>query len=124
MNTYLATMGRDKVGFSVLDNDVQGMPVLVEGVRGIIERNAIRYYLAIQSYLDTLQVESDNRFNARISRWFELTESHPRQLHEMDKKEYVKYKQDEYADQQRLQKAIHDNGDQQQMCGTALSVNK
>ena len=122
MSTYLATLGRDKVGFSEIDKDAQGVPVLVNGVRGIIERNAIRYYLAIQSYLDTLRVEPALRFDARIDRWFALTESHHRQLHELDKEDYSKYKQQEFADQQRLQQLIDRKAHDLASCNTKMAV--
>ena len=122
MNTYLATLGRDKVGFSEIDNDAQGVPVLVNGVRGIIERNAIRYYLAIQSYMDTLQVDPAQRFDARIERWFALTENHHRQLYEMDKEDYFKYKQLEFADQQRLQNVIGSKEQNLASCKTIVAM--
>lgn len=103
MGTYLATLGRGKLGFSITGKDDKGNPIYVEGVRGIIERNAVRYYLAIQSYLDTLDISTAQRFKARISKWFDLTEKHHLQLYEMDKTDYLQYKQQEHKDQQRLQ---------------------
>lgn len=106
MQTYLATLGSGKIGFSVTGTDSQGKPVYVDGIRGIIERNTIRYYFSIQSYLDTLQLEPAKRFPARINKWFELTERFPLQLHEMDKKDYLEYKQHEHSDQLQLQKQI------------------
>jgi hypothetical protein len=54
MQAYLATAGADKVGFSVTGKDANGQPVFMGGVRGAVERNAMRYYLAIDSYLDSL----------------------------------------------------------------------
>jgi len=107
MNTYLATIGRNKVGFSVTGKDKEGNPVYVGGVRGIIERNTIRYYFAIESYLDTIQMKPEQRFDARLNKWFDLTEKYPRQLHEMDRKDYLQYKEKERLDQMRLQQAIN-----------------
>src|SRR5690606_39047870 len=46
MQAYLATAGADKVGFSV-SRDANGQEALTQGVRGAVERNAMRYYLAI-----------------------------------------------------------------------------
>jgi hypothetical protein len=106
MDTYLATLGSDKVGFSVTGVDKDGKPIYIDGVRGIIERNSVRYYLAIQSYLQTQSIPARLRFTARISKWFELTEKYHRQLYEMDKKDYLEYKQKEHLDQIRLQAAI------------------
>ena len=66
MGTYLATLGRNKVGFSVVNTGQDDEPVYIKGVRGIIERNAVRYYLAIQSYLDTAHLPDTERFKTRI----------------------------------------------------------
>ncbi len=55
---YLATAGRSKVGFTVVGHDAGGAPEYVAGVRGIAERNAMRYYLAIEAYLDALAAPS------------------------------------------------------------------
>lgn len=106
MGSYLATLGSGKVGFSVTGRDEQGRPVYIQGVRGIIERNAVRYYLAIQSYLDTLHVPLQQRLIARLKYWFDLTERHARQLHEMSKQDYLHDKQREWRDQLRLQQLI------------------
>ena len=113
MKTYLATLGSGKVGFSVSGSDPGGKPIYIDGIRGVIERNAIRYYFAIESYLDTLQVEPDQRFAARSSKWFDLTERFP-QLHELDKHDYLEYKRHEHTDQLQLQRQI------QQACVTSM----
>ena len=47
MKGYLATLGSDKVGFTPA-----GQGGYIGGVRGVVERNTMRYYLAIDSYLD------------------------------------------------------------------------
>lgn len=107
MGTYLATLGRDKVGFSVVGTDEHGAAIYIDGVRGVIERNAIRYYYAIKSYLDTAEASADTRFLARLNRWYELTEKHHTQLYEMDKKDYLEYKQKERVEQLRLQEIIN-----------------
>ncbi len=116
MSTYLATLGSGKVGFSETGKDEQGKPIYIGGVRGIIERNAVRYYLAIQSYLDTRHIADEKQFNARINKWFDLTEKHHLQLYEMDKEDYLQYKQQEYEDQQRLQRAIKKTPDSDNRC--------
>lgn len=109
MSTYLATLGRDKVGFTIEKNDKNNKPVYVQGIRGIIERNAMRYYFAIQSHLKSLPESIDMRFETRIKYWFDLTEKYAKQLYEMDRNDYLKYKRMEHQDQIRLQKNIHDN---------------
>lgn len=106
-STYLATLGNDKVGFTVTATDTDNNPVYVDGVQGIIERNAVRYYLAIQSYLDTRQLPEADRFATRIKTWYELTENHHRQLHELDKQAYLAAKTREWQDQHTLQAAIN-----------------
>lgn len=87
---YLATVGSDKVGFSVAKRNERGQPVYVGGVRGVVERNAMRYFLAVESYLDV--PDDDDR---RLRQWFTATERYPRQLHEMEQAEYVAMKQRE-----------------------------
>jgi hypothetical protein len=108
MRGYLATAGRDKVGFSSAGRDSHGREMLVGGRRGVIERNAVRYHLAIQAYLDTLDVSEGQRFEARIARWWALTERHHRQLFELEKAQYLDCKRRERADQLRLQRALPD----------------
>ncbi|MBI3576108.1 MAG: hypothetical protein HY083_10730 [Gammaproteobacteria bacterium] len=103
---YLATLGSGKVGFSVLDEKRDGKPVLVGGVRGIVERNAMRYYLAIQVFLESLDVPETQRIEQRFQRWFDLTERYPAQLHELEKADYLKYKHQELAQQLEHQRAL------------------
>jgi hypothetical protein len=100
MSAYLSTAGSDKVGFSYASKDGGGQPVYQGGVRGAIERNAMRYYLAIDSYLDSLAAPEAQRVERRINHWFNATERYPRQLHEMDKNTYVTMKRQEYERQQ------------------------
>ncbi len=104
MNTYFATAGRDKIGFSIVAPGEKGNPVYVKGVRGALERNAVRYYLALLAYLDTLKFSTDQRFDKRLNEWFILTERYPRQLYEMDRKEYLASKIKEHRNQDKLQK--------------------
>jgi len=85
MQAYLATAGASKVGFTS------------GGMRGAIERNAMRYYLAIDSYLDTMELPAGQRVEQRIQKWFSATERYPRQLHEMDRDTYVTMKRQEYG---------------------------
>ncbi|MCW8986594.1 MAG: hypothetical protein OQK75_02885 [Gammaproteobacteria bacterium] len=116
MSTYLATIGRNKMGFSIAGKDENNQPVYIRGIRGVIERNTIRYYFAIISYLNTLADKKDKRFESRISHWFDLTERYHKQLYEMDKADYLKYKRMEKQDQLRLQKAINPVPDIEAKC--------
>jgi len=104
IKSYFATIGRNKKGFSSIATDKKDGPVYVGGVRGSVERNAVRYYLAIQTYMDTLAVPRDQRFEKRISRWYDLTARFPRQLYELDKVEYLADKRREHRNQLMLQK--------------------
>lgn len=101
MKTYLATMARNKVGFTVTGRDGKGQPVYIEGVRGVVERNAMRYYLAIDAYLNALSAPREEQFEKRLQGWFNATEQYPRQLHEVDRDAYLNMKRDEYRRQQR-----------------------
>src|SRR5262245_24131135 len=87
MQGYLRTLGRGKVGFTVIDHAVDGKPVYVGDVRGVIERNTMRYYLAIDVYVATFDpVPADDR---RLRQWFAATELYPRQLHEIEEGDYL-----------------------------------
>ncbi len=92
MNAYLSTAGADKVGFSVAGQDGDGKPTYVGGVRGLVERNTMRYYLAIDDYV---AAPAPAQLEQRLSSWFDATERYPRQLHELDKAEYVAMKREE-----------------------------
>jgi hypothetical protein len=96
MQAYLSTAGADKVGFSVAGRDGNGQPVYIGGVRGAIERTAMRYYLAIDAHLATAGAPPEQQLEKRIQHWFTATERYPRQLHEMDRGTYVALKRGEY----------------------------
>lgn len=98
IKTYFATLARDKVGFSVVSGQ-SGNPVYIAGVRGAIERNAVRYYLAVETYMDTLNYPEVQRFEQRINLWYDLTARYPRQLKESEKTEYIAIKRREHNNQ-------------------------
>ena len=100
MLAYFGTVGRVKVGFTVTGKDAQGNPAYIDGMRGLVERNTMRYYLAIESFLGALAVPRDARFEKRIHDWFTAIEHYPRQLHEMEQTEYLDMKRKEYRRQQ------------------------
>ena len=102
MQGYLATVGADKVGFTATGKDASGKTELIGGVRGAVERNTMRYYLAIDSYLESLDTPAAQRAEKRIQHWFTETERYPRQLREMDRPTYVAMKRSEYERQQLL----------------------
>jgi hypothetical protein len=102
MQAYLATSGADKIGFSVVGKEADGQPKYIGGVRGAIERNVMRYYLAIDAYLDSLESPKHLQVDRRIQQWFNATEKYARQLHEMDRNTYVTMKRREYERQQSV----------------------
>ncbi|HBG06481.1 MAG: hypothetical protein A2075_17265 [Geobacteraceae bacterium GWC2_58_44] len=103
IKSYFATLGRDKVGFTIISRK-GGKPVYIDGVRGAVERNTVRYYLALHTYMDTLKYPEGQRFEQRISRWYDLTAKYPRQLKETEKGEYLANKRQERKNQIMMQK--------------------
>ena len=83
LQAYLATSGADKVGFSSENGS------LVGGTRGVMERNTMRYFLAIDAHLDTLGKGK----RARLEKWFGSTERYAKQLREMTRDEYIAIKE-------------------------------
>jgi hypothetical protein len=82
MQAYFNTLGYGKVGFTVIEKDAQGQPVYVSDLRGGLERNAMRYYASIESYLDALTAPAAQRLEKRLRHWFAYTEKYPLQLQE------------------------------------------
>lgn len=101
MQTYLGTIGRDKVGFTVT-GQTDGQPDYVDGVRGVVERNTMRYYLAIDSFLGAAHTAPAAQLEKRLQSWFTAVERYPRQLHEMDRSAYLEMKHAEHLRQQTV----------------------
>ena len=97
MQTYLATAGRDKIGFSVVGRDAEARPKHVRGERGSLERNVMRYYLALLAHCRERSGTPAERMQARLHTWFALTERHAAQLHEYELAEYLAEKQRDLA---------------------------
>ena len=89
MSTYLHTLGKSKVGFTVAGNEPNGGPVYVGGVRGALERNTMRYYLGIEVFLASAARSPAERREWRLASWYDATEQYSRQLHELTKAEYL-----------------------------------
>jgi len=100
MQAYLETIGRDKVGFTVAGTQPDGQPRHIGGMRGVVERNTMRYYLAIEAFLGALSVPPQARLEKRLHDWFGAIERFPRQLHEMEQDAYLEMKRKEYRRQQ------------------------
>ena len=92
MDVYLATLGRGKVGFSVVGQEPDGGPIFIGGVRGVVERNTMRYYLAIDAYLGAYGLPAAQRSKKSLEDWFAASERHPRQLREIDRSAYLEMK--------------------------------
>jgi hypothetical protein len=101
---YFATLGRGKVGFTVTGTGRNGNPLYIGGPRGALERSAVRYYFAIQSFMNTLRYSDESRFNMRISEWHDRTARFRKQLFDLDKKEYLRFKTAEHKNQVALQR--------------------
>jgi len=107
MQVYLNTAGSSKVGFTVTGTQADGQRQHIGGMRGLVERNTMRYYLAIESFLGSLSAPPQARLEKRLRDWFAATERFPRQLHEMEQDEYLNMKRKEY---QRQQAAVPKEG--------------
>lgn len=103
---YFATLGHSKVGFTVTGTDRNGKPVYIGGPRGSIERNAVRYYFAIQTFMHTSHYPEATRFSASINEWYDLTARYKKQLFDLDKKDYLTFKTAEHKNQLLLQQQI------------------
>jgi len=97
---YLATLGRNKVGFSIVARNAEGQPVYIDGMRGVIERNTMRYYLAIEAYLSALSEPPAARLEKRLNLWHSAVEQYPAQLHELERDQYLAMKRQEIRRQQ------------------------
>ena len=97
---YLATFGRNKVGFTVLGQHADGTPDYIGGMRGLVERGAMRYFLALEAYLDALAAAPQEQFEKRIDNWYSATERYPRQLLEIDRATYLDLKRSDHQRQQ------------------------
>jgi hypothetical protein len=100
MQAYLATLGSDKRGFSVVGRRADGQPLLVGGIRGVLERNTLRYYLAVESYLEAQAQPRAERPEKSLQLWFDATERYAAQLHEVDRDTYLAMKRRELLRQQ------------------------
>ena len=102
MQAYLATTGRGKVGFTPVNpgsGNTAEKNYYVDGMRGAVERNTMRYYLAVEAYMASLQSPESEQVNKRLNDWFTATERYPRQLDEIDRASYLSMKKAEYERQ-------------------------
>ena len=95
--SYLGTFGRGKVGFTVVGKESNGEPKLMDGMLGLVERNAMRYFLALDAYL-----AAPDDVEKRLKLWYAATQKYPRQLNDASEADYLKFKR---MDQSRQGKA-------------------
>ena len=95
MSAYLATAGRAKIGFTVVGQDAQQQPAHVVGERAAVERNVMRYYLALLAHLSVAPGAGGSTLLARQRAWFALTERHAAQLHEYSLDDYLREKRND-----------------------------
>jgi hypothetical protein len=104
MEGYLATLGRNKVGFSITGHTSDGKPIYLGNVRGVVERNTMRYYLAIEAYLGAVSLPLSEQLERRMHDWHAGIERYPLQLHEMEREAYLDMKRKEMLHQQAAAK--------------------
>jgi hypothetical protein len=105
---FMKIFGGGKVGFSAIGTDSNGNPVYVGGLRGVAERDVVCYYLAILSYLDALKIPAEQRFEKRVSQWYDLAALYKKQLlGKMEEEEYFAYKRQDQQSQQKLQSDLN-----------------
>lgn len=101
MQGYLATAGRNKVGFTITGRTDDGRPIHIGGMRGVVERNVMRYYLAIEAYLGALSTPPAQRAEQRLNAWYTAVAAYPAQLHELERADYLNMKRKEIRRQQQ-----------------------
>ena len=107
---YLATVGRNRVGFSLEDAGPAASARYVKGFRGLVERNAMHHYLAFEAFLDMQSIPAAHRFETSINAVYDLMEQYPTQLHDMEKAEYLDAKRRERENTLRLQRKLETAG--------------
>jgi len=95
---YLATAGIGKAGFTIVGRGSDGRPHWIGGLRGIVERNAMRNFLALEAWLQTRDVPAADRFERRLQCMAALTARYPPQLVEMPAAEYIAIKRREWRE--------------------------
>jgi hypothetical protein len=103
---YFSTLGRGRTGFTVTGTDSRGTPVYISGPRGALERNAVRFYFAVESFMDTLPYPEEIRFSMGAGIWYDHTDRFRKQLFDMGKKDYLTFKKKEHKNQEMLQQRI------------------
>jgi hypothetical protein len=107
MQAYLGTLASNKVGFTVVGKQSGGQPIYIGGMRGLVERNTMRYFLAIEAFLGAMSTPQPARVDKSLRLWFAAIERYPRQLHELEQNEYLDMKRREFLRQVSGAKAFY-----------------
>jgi hypothetical protein len=103
LRTYLATVGRNKVGFTLHASGDSQPPQYIGGIAGVVERNTMRYFFAFESYMASRNAPAELRFLRSMQRWHDFTRKYKRQLYEIDQPTYIAQKTREQRNQRLLQ---------------------
>jgi hypothetical protein len=106
IKSYFALFGSKVAGFSVEGVDEKNGPVYVSGVKASIERNLMRYYMAILAYFDALKYSPEQRFEKRLSGWIDLSDRFQKQFPKIERKQYFEFKRTDLKNQNNLQSGI------------------
>jgi hypothetical protein len=109
MQGYLATIGSAKLGFSIVGRSADGQAIRAGGTRGVLERNTMRYYLAIEAYLAVDRLPASQQAQQSLQDWFTATERYPQQLHEIERAAYIDMKLRELRRQETEEPPAHEN---------------
>jgi hypothetical protein len=60
-----------------------------------VERNAMRYYVAIDSFLNAVPLPREQQFEKRLSDCIDMLDQYAPQLHEVDRDVYLDMKRHE-----------------------------
>ena len=101
MQAYLTTLGSGKLGFSKVGVGPEGQAIWASGLRGVLERNTLRYQMAIEAYLGSQTLPPEARLAQQLQDWFSATERYPLQLREIERQAYLSMKQRQALRQQR-----------------------
>lgn len=93
---YLKTLGSDKIGFS---RDPDGQPI--KGIRGILERNAMRYVLSLSAYF--INRDPNKPLQTTLRNWHHYAKLFQKQLQEIGWEDYRQLKLQEFEDQKKLE---------------------
>jgi hypothetical protein len=102
LGVHLSTVGSGKVGFTK-EKAANSQPIYIQGQRAMVERNTMRYFLAINSYLESAHGAEEFRSDARLKSWFAATEAYPWQLREITWANYLAMKHTQIARQSSTQ---------------------